>query len=363
MLRPPAMSTDRLEAPERGERGVGRRRLRVVVPPHAVSFPNQGHPVGEARRTSAAPPATPSRRRPGGDGRRRRGQGVGDVVREACATARRPPTRRPRRDRPAGSAADPVVAGVEPEGRRGGPGPGPGGRATTGSSALPMATALGAWSPPDPGLGRLVGLQGGVDVEVVRREVEPGRRRPGRNRCGVGQAERRGLDHEHLEAPGRRSPRRAARSLLPADDRPHAGRFEHRRRSSVVTVVLPSVPVTASTRPLVQLAGPGRTRSRTGTPCRPAMANTGCGRGRPGSGAPRRRRPTRRSSSRRGRGLDQLDAERAAAAARASAPGRSSIDDHRVPATVPESARATAWPVTREARRAAALAVNPAPRW
>ena len=232
---------DGVESRERRQRGVRRRRLGVVVPPHASMLAHQRHAMGEARERTQRCPAPVDRGAAGHRPSRRAARAFAT----SCGSARHSSSRCD--DQSAGPdqgiVVDVVVAPVgartsRPRARSRGTQ-----RITTGSSALATATSPCALVTPDAGLGPLVGVERGVGLEMVRCEVQP-RADAGGEPGAVLEPERRRLDHEHLDGgvvdgshqrdlgvAGRHRPAPAASSMAV---------------TSVVTVVLPSVPVTAT---------------------------------------------------------------------------------------------------------------------
>ena len=115
-------------------------------------------------------------------------------------------------------------------------------------------------------------------------------------------------------------------------------------RTRVVTVVLPSVPVMASSGRSSHHVARSNSDS-TGTPAAPASANTGWRAGQPRGRQHGVGRATSAASSVDGRCLDRTS-PRSSAAARAAGPGASSAATTPWPRAI--SARATAAPVTPE---------------
>src|SRR5581483_2024954 len=186
---------DRVEGTQRGQRRVGRGRLRVVVPLDAVLVGNELDAVAEPAEGDERVMAPVDGRATGPCGRGG-GQRVGNVVREGA-----PELRGAAHDRAVVGdervAVDVVVGtGVEPERDVAG------GRvrevpAYDGVVRRSDGDVRGRLVAPQLRLRRLVGVERAMQVEVIGREVQP-RADVGREVLAVVEAERGRLHHEHV---------------------------------------------------------------------------------------------------------------------------------------------------------------------
>ena len=286
---------DVVEGADRGQRGVGRRRLRVVVPAHAPSSATSWmrwwgpHERGE-RRATASGSARPVSSTSGS-----RGECVGEVVgqRRSQATGA---TRRRRRRAVERAVVDVVVGAGAREravhrgrGRRQC-------RATVGSAAKPMATSSGP-AAPEPRLGaRYVAIErcqswwsGARFSHTPAFGPEPSSSWPGGSSCTRRRTRRRrgrarltsGVSV--LPASTARHPAGRAASPWPSAWSSSCRRSRSRRASGAVHRGGPAPTPT-----------PGRSRCARDTG-RAAPRTEDVSRVPPGSARPARRRPARRA--------------------------------------------------------------------
>ena len=289
---------------------------------HAVGSPTELTRWGSPSKPRSACAHAVERSRPG---RERRWPTAASALRcraGARAAARRTPTSR---GRPTGPPAGPRRRGSRPMRRARRSTVRRRGRAwraiTTGSSALATATPSGPEVAPDPGLGRARRRRRmSWPVEVVLGEVQPGRR-PGPEASGVAEPERRGLDHEHVDV-GVVDGVDQRDVGVAGGDGAAAPTPRASRSTSVVTVVLPSVPVTATQRAGRPTRRPGRTRCSTRHRRPPGRREHGMAVGHAGAGQHRVGRVDERSPARCAGGASTRSTPERRAATRRAAGGR-----------------------------------------